>query len=66
MELDEASLAIGRIERALSRIEKSLSDGAKGPLPTISVDAAAHDALKAEVSAVIGDLDRLIGEASRG
>lgn len=66
MELDEASLAIGRIERALSRIEKSLSDGANRPSPAISVDAAAHEALKAEVASVIGDLDRLIGEASRG
>jgi hypothetical protein len=66
MELDEASMAIGRIERALSRIEKSLSDRTDRPSPSISAATAAHDALKAEVTAVIGDLDRLIEEASRG
>lgn len=66
MELDEASLAIGRIERALSRIEKSLSDGAKRPSSTNAAETMAHKTLKAEVSAVIGDLDRLIGEASHG
>lgn len=64
LDLDESSLAIGRIERALSRIEKALSERANRPAPA----PAAHDqsALKAEVAAVIGELDRLIAEAKNG
>ncbi|KTE21912.1 hypothetical protein ATE67_04530 [Sphingopyxis sp. H050] len=63
LDLDESSLAIGRIERALSRIEKALSERAN-PAPA----PAANDqsALKAEVAAVIGELDRLIAEAKNG
>ncbi len=71
MELDEASLAIGRIERALSRMEKALTDRAARPAPAPVVTATAlppadQSALKAEVAAVIGELDRLIAEAERG
>lgn len=71
MELDEASLAIGRIERALSRMEKALTDRAARPAPAPAVTATAlppadQSALKAEVAAVIGELDRLIAEAERG
>ena len=64
LDLDESSLAIGRIERALSRIEKALTDRANRPAP----EPAANDqsALKAEVVAVIGELDRLISEAKHG
>lgn len=69
LDLDESSLAIGRIERALSRIEKALTERASRPAPAIAAsEAAAPDqsALKAEVVAVIGELDRLIAEAKRG
>ena len=64
LDLDESSLAIGRIERALSRIEKALAERANRPAP----EPAANDqpALKAEVVAVIGELDRLISEAKHG
>lgn len=63
LDLDESSLAIGRIERALSRIEKVLADRANRP-PSPGSDAG-QSALKAEVAAVIGELDRLIAEAGR-
>lgn len=65
LDLDESSLAIGRIERAISRIEKALTDRASRPA---LAETAANDqsALKAEVVAVIGELDRLITEAKRG
>ena len=69
LDLDESSLAIGRIERALSRIEKALTDRANRPNPGSSASEAAgadQSALKAEVVAVIGELDRLIEEAQRG
>lgn len=69
LDLDESSLAIGRIERALSRIEKALADRANRPAPQPAVaDQAGEDqsALKAEVAAVIGELDLLIAEAKRG
>lgn len=69
LDLDESSLAIGRIERALSRIEKALADRANRPAPTTAVaDPSSDDqsALKAEVAAVIGELDLLIAEAKRG
>lgn len=64
LDLDESSLAIGRIERALSRIEKSLVERAeRGASDQPTSD---QSALKAEVNAVIGELDRLIAEANRG
>ncbi|WP_062764894.1 hypothetical protein [Sphingopyxis terrae] len=64
LDLDESSLAIGRIERALSRIEKSLAERAeRGASVQPTSD---QSALKAEVNAVIGELDRLIAEANRG
>ena len=69
LDLDESSLAIGRIERALSRIEKALADRANRPAPqSAAADPASDDqsALKAEVTAVIGELDLLIAEAKRG
>lgn len=64
LDLDESSLAIGRIERALSRIEKALTERASRPArePAITDQSA----LKAEVVAVIGELDRLISEAKNG
>ena len=66
LDLDESSLAIGRIERALSRIEKALAVRAarsESPTPARTAD---QSALKAEVAAVIGELDLLIAEAKRG
>jgi hypothetical protein len=63
LDLDESSLAIGRIERALSRIEKALSERAN---PAPAPAASDQSALKAEVAAVIGELDRLIAEAKNG
>ena len=66
LDLDESSLAIGRIERALSRIEKALADRAARTPPSPSDDAPESSALKAEVAAVIGELDRLIAEAKNG
>ena len=67
MELDDASLAIGRIERALSRMEKALTDRAARPtVPAATRPSADPSTLKAEVAAVIGELDRLIAEAERG
>lgn len=66
LDLDESSLAIGRIERALSRIEKVLTERTNRPAPAIATPAADPSALKAEVAAVIGELDRLIAEAGRG
>ncbi|MBA3942793.1 MAG: hypothetical protein C0520_16445 [Sphingopyxis sp.] len=64
LDLDESSLAIGRIERALSRIERALTERANRPSPPPG--ASDQSALKAEVTAVIGELDRLIAEANRG
>ena len=76
MELDAASLAIGRIERALSRLERAALVNAEaapqprqGDLLTPAADAAptpANDALRSEVRAVIAELDKLIAEAGRG
>ena len=66
LDLDESSLAIGRIERAVSRIEKALTDRANRPVPSVAAPAADQSPLKAEVAAVIGELDRLIAEADRG
>jgi len=66
LDLDESSLAIGRIERALSRIEKALADRANRPESVVPAPAADQSALKAEVAAVIGELDLLIAEANRG
>jgi hypothetical protein len=66
LDLDESSLAIGRIERALSRIEKALADQANRPAAPLLAAAADQSGLKAEVVAVIGELDRLIAEAKHG
>ena len=66
LDLDESSLAIGRIERALGRIEKALAERANRPAPSPAAPAGGQSALKAEVAAVNGGLDRLIAEADRG
>ncbi|NIJ37022.1 hypothetical protein FHR22_001706 [Sphingopyxis panaciterrae] len=66
LDLDESSLAIGRIERALSRIEKALAERANRPPAPLLAAATDQGGLKAEVAAVIGELDRLIAEAKHG
>jgi hypothetical protein len=71
MELDAASLAIGRIERALSRLERAnlASSGAAAPArqgDLLSPAPPANAALRSEVKAVIAELDKLIAEAGRG
>jgi|GEM_PF-315861 len=71
MELDAASLAIGRIERALNRLERAnLSVSAAAPAPRqgdlLAPPPHASDTLRKEVKAVIAELDKLIAEADRG
>jgi hypothetical protein len=61
MSQERLILAIGRIERALSRIEQA-------PMPvSASADndlARRHEKLKAETKAVLSDIDRLIAEGA--
>ena len=45
LDLDESSLAIGRIERALSRIEKALADRVNRPTPASATPAADQSCL---------------------
>jgi hypothetical protein len=78
MELDpdESSLAISRIERALGRMEKTLSlIVSRAPELPLGISVAATNAsppaedtalLRQEVIAVIEELDRLITEAEHG
>ena len=44
----------------------ALADRANRPESAVAAPAADQSALKAEVAAVIGELDRLIAEADRG
>lgn len=76
LDLDESSLAIGRIERALGRMEKTLSLivsrapelplGISGAHTGDSPSPEDSAALRQEVMAVIKELDRLISEADHG
>jgi hypothetical protein len=69
MELDEASMAVGRLERALSRIEHVLVERSSQPVEEAGVNGippARHEALRGEVTAVIAQLDAMIAAASRG
>lgn len=76
LESDESSMAIGRIERALSRLENTLSlimsRAPELPLgiagaPTTTAPSPEDQAfLRQEVVAVIHELDRLISEAEHG
>lgn len=73
MELDAASLAIGRIERALSRLERAnlgpattTSRPTQGDFLSKPAPQPANNALRSEVKAVIDELDKLIAEAGRG
>ncbi len=61
MSQERLILAIGRIERALSRIEQAPM------LMSASADhdlALRHEKLKAETKAVLSDIDRLIAEGA--
>jgi hypothetical protein len=56
-------IAIGRIERALSRIEQAPPPSF---IPTNDTELqASHDRLKAETRAVIADLDTIIAGKAR-
>ena len=69
LDLDESSLAIGRIERALSRIEKALADRANRPAPPTGAGAPARARPtegEAEVAAGHGAHAQRIAEAKRG
>ncbi len=64
MSHDRLIVAIGRIERALSKIEQA-------PMAAPSVNprdrdlAERHARLKAETAAILDDIDRLIAEGGR-
>ena len=72
LDLDESSLAIGRIERALSRIEKALTDRANRPAAAVQPQRGAgmgrhgrHDRPGAERQAgpiVISDVAAKLGQ----
>ena len=55
MEDSRAILAIGRIERAMSRIERSSRDGGH-----LAAARERHDALRAAMEAAVADIDRLV------
>jgi predicted TIM-barrel fold metal-dependent hydrolase len=59
MENEATILAIGRIERALSKIEKYRPNLA----PTANVDLQSkHDALKRETQKAIAELDQILAK----
>jgi hypothetical protein len=76
LDTDESSLAVGRIERALSRLENTLSlIVSRAPELPLGIAGAPTNAspseedqafLRQEVIAVIEELDRLISEAEHG
>ena len=51
--------ALDRAERALTRIRHS----AARPVPASAVSSVRDDKLRAEVTAAIAELDRILGEA---
>ncbi|MBU0668770.1 MAG: hypothetical protein KKE77_04740 [Alphaproteobacteria bacterium] len=60
---DRIASAYDRIEAALDRIERSARAPARAPAPSSQADpdlAARHAALRATVSASLGELDELI------
>ncbi|NJM51276.1 MAG: hypothetical protein HC843_10755 [Sphingomonadales bacterium] len=62
MSHEKLILAIGRMERALSRLEQA-PQGAIGAHLSDSALLTKHDKLKSETSAVLADLDRLIAQS---
>jgi hypothetical protein len=63
MASDRLMQAIGRIERAVSDLEKS-STVATAAFEDVGLRAR-HDRLKAEAQATLGDLDRLLASVGR-
>jgi hypothetical protein len=64
MGADRALQAIGRIERALARIEGSAARPQPAPQGSSQVDerlAAAHETLRGKVEAAIAQIDELLG-----
>lgn len=63
MSQERLILAIGRIERALSRIEQTPIPVSAEPLQDGEL-AQRHERLKAETKAVLNDIDRLIEQGA--
>jgi hypothetical protein len=61
MSQDRMMQAIGRIERALARLE-NVELTPPGQAPENSELTARHESLKAETRAAIGEIDRLLAE----
>lgn len=57
MELDTAALAMGRLERALARIETAVARDTHAARPPLDV------ALRAEVAAAIAEIDMILQTA---
>ncbi len=65
MDLDRIKIAIGRIERATTRLEQLVSASADTP-PQDDGLAAKHARLRAEVGATIAEIDNLLKRAANG
>jgi len=63
---DRAELAIGRIERALARIESAAERGLQSSASDDGALREAHEALRGRVSDALAQLDGLIASAERG
>jgi hypothetical protein len=63
---DKAEMAIGRIERALARIESAARRDAESAASTDNGLREAHQALRGRVREALTQLDRLIASAERG
>jgi hypothetical protein len=59
---DRLSVALGRIERAVARLETMDSRPAPAAPPADGL-AAAHEALRGRVEQAIGRIDRLLADA---
>jgi hypothetical protein len=59
-------MAIGRIERALARIESATARGAESADTADGVLREAHEALRGRVHEALTQLDGLIAAAERG
>ena len=77
MELDDTQLAIGRIESALSRLERTMAARGRTRAPDLftangdSAEALAdvqarHARLKAEIATAITDIDMILSGHDRG
>jgi hypothetical protein len=59
-------MAIGRIERALARIENAAERGLQSSASADGALREAHEALRGRVRDALGQLDGLIAAAERG